>query len=93
LASLGTPAAQRELVNFASQSSLSAEERQKVVDAFVKSVNQGGTLLTTSEIQQQYDRYNASRNDPEGGRKVLGTILDVIESRKRKAIQERKSTQ
>lgn len=93
LASLGTPAAQRELVNFASQSNLPAEERQKVVDAFVKSVNQGGTLLTTSEIQQQYDRYNASRNDPESGREVLSTILDVIESRKRKAIQERKSTQ
>lgn len=83
LASLGTATAQRELVNFASQSGLPVEEREKAVEAFARSVNVGGTLLTTDEIQQQYDRYNASKNEAEGNRKVLGSILDAIESRKR----------
>jgi hypothetical protein len=83
LASLGTPTAQRELVNFASQSGLPVEEREKAVEAFVRSVKKGGTLLTTDEIQQQYDRYNASKNEPEATQKVLGSILDAIEARKR----------
>ncbi len=83
LASLGTPAAQRELVNFASQSGLPVDEREKAVEAFVQSVKTGGTLLTTVEIQQQYDRYNASKNEPEATQKVLGTILDAIEARTR----------
>jgi HEAT repeat protein len=83
LASLGTSAAQRELVNFASQSGLPVEERERAVEAFVRSVKNNGTLLTTSEIRQQYDRYNASENEPEATQKVLGTILDAIEARKR----------
>ena len=83
LENLGTPLAQRELVNFASQSGLPVEERKRVVEAFVRSVQTGGTLLTTDEIQQQYDRYNASENEPEASQKVLGAILDAIEARKR----------
>ena len=80
LASLGTPDSQRELVNFASQSGLPVEDRKKVVQAFADSVATGGTLLTTVEIQQQYDRYNASKTEPEESQKVLGAILDVIEA-------------
>ena len=83
LASLGTPTAQRELVNFASQTGLPVEEREKAVEAFVRSVKTNGTLLTTVEIQQQYDRYNASVNEPEATQVVLGAILDAIEARKR----------
>ncbi len=82
LASLGTPKAQRELVNFASQSALPIEDREKVVKAFTEAVKRGGTLLTTREIQQQYDRYNASKTEPEETQKILGSILDVLESQK-----------
>ncbi|MFK7769091.1 MAG: HEAT repeat domain-containing protein [Mariniblastus sp.] len=82
LSKLGTPTAQRELVNFASQSGLPLKERQNVVEAFAESVKTGGTLLTTKEIQQQYDRYNASRNEPEELQSVLGSILDVIEAQR-----------
>ena len=86
LASLGTPTAQRELVNFASQSGLPIEDRQKVASAFSECVKRGGTLLTTREIQQQYDRYNASEKESTESQKVLGVILDAIEARKRAAV-------
>ncbi len=81
LASLGTPNSQRELVNFASQSSVPVEVREKVVSAFADSVSNGGTLLTSAEIQRQYDRYNASKTESKETQKVLGSILDIIESR------------
>lgn len=84
LANLGTPSAQRELVNFASQSGYPFEERQKVVEAFRQSVQNGGTLLTTREVRQQYQRYNASATEAAETQKVLGAILDVIEARNRK---------
>lgn len=89
LASLGTPNAQRELVNFASQNGLPVDEREIVVQAFAKSVSKGGTLLTTREIQQQYDRYNASEREAESSQKVLGAILDVIETQKRGSMGQR----
>ena len=84
LASLGTPSSQRELVNFASQSGLPVGDREKVVQAFADSVATGGTLLTSVEIQQQYDRYNASKTEPEESQKLLGAILDVIEAQARR---------
>ena len=88
LAGLGTPTAQRELVNFASQTGLPAEDRKKAAAAFARSVDVGGTLLTTSEIEQQYTRYNASENESTETQKVLSSILDAIESRKRAKSQE-----
>lgn len=81
LAGLGTPNSQRELVNFASQSGLPIADREKVVQAFADSVNKGGTLLTSVEIQQQYDRYNASKTESKETQEVLGAILDVIEAK------------
>ena len=83
LAGLGTPAAQRELVNYASQSGLPIKGREKAAIAFTECVKRGGTLLTTKEIQQQYDRYNASEKESKESQKVLGMILDAIEARKR----------
>lgn len=82
LSNLGTPLAQREMVNFASQSTAPLDERKKVVEAFSASVAKGGALLTSREIQLQYDRYNASEGEPESTQNVLGSILDVIETRK-----------
>jgi hypothetical protein len=81
LVNLGTPAAQRELLNFAGRSGLPIEERQKAVEAFTQAIKNGGTLLTKEEILQQYDRYNASRTEPVETQQVLGSILDAIESR------------
>jgi hypothetical protein len=84
LTQLGTPAAQRELINFASQNGLPLEDRKKAVEAFARAVENGSTLLLTrGEILRQYDRYNASENEPESTQLILGSILDAIESRAR----------
>jgi len=80
LASLGTPSSQKVLVDLASRGSQALEIRQTAVDAFAQSVQKFGLLLTTAEIEHQYDRYNASRHLPVETQKVLGRILDVIES-------------
>jgi len=78
---LGTPAAQRELLNFANQSSLPIEERVAVASAFSEAVKSRGTMLTQDEIRRQYDRYNASETETVETQRVLGSILDVIERR------------
>ncbi len=84
LTQLGTPSAQRELINFASQSGLPLDDRKKAVKAFARAVENGSTvLLTRDEILRQYDRYNASEGEPESSQQILGSILDAIESRVR----------
>lgn len=83
LVNLGTPAAQRELLNFANQNNLPIEERKKAAAAFSESIKVGGTLLTREEILKQYDRYNASAAESVETQQLLGSILDAIEDRSR----------
>ena len=85
LGSLGTPDSQRILVDFASQSALALDERQVAAAAFAKSVKRGGTLLTAADVQLQYDRYQASSDEPKESRQVLADLLDAIEERNRSA--------
>ena len=81
LAQFGTARAQRELVNYASQTGQPIETRQRVAKAFSDSVQGRGTvLLTTGEITQQYDRYNASESAPAATQEILGSLLDSIEA-------------
>lgn len=80
---IGTPRAQRSLVNRASQNATDLAGRQAAAAAFAAAVAQRGTLLTTSEIEQQYDRYNQSRHLDADSQAVLGSILDAIEKRAR----------
>lgn len=80
LASLGTPSAQRQLVDYASQNAISAESRKQAVDALSASLKSRGNLLSAAEIQRQYDRYNASENQPKETQEILGSILDAFES-------------
>jgi hypothetical protein len=80
---LGTPDAQRALVNFASQNGYPIEQRTAASMAFGRSIREKGLLLTTAEIQLQYDRYNASENESVDSQRVLGSILDQIEHRSR----------
>lgn len=79
LAVLGTADSQQQLINYASSSTLALETRQKAVDAFSKSVEHFGKLLTSNEILRQYDRYNASETADQGTQAVLGKILDILE--------------
>jgi len=80
LAANPSAAAQQALVSFISQNELPIEARQAVANAFEKAVESSGTLLTTSEINLQYDRYNASENQPKETQQVLGRVLDIIEA-------------
>jgi len=82
LANLGTPLSQRELANFASQSSLAAPVRRVAADSLSRSIERGSTLLTRDQIKQQYDRYNASEKSADGSTEILGSILDSIEQRR-----------
>lgn len=80
-ARLGSPAAQRALVDWASQNALPIERRQAAAEAFRASVAEWGLLLTTTEILRQYERYNASERLDAQTQALLGGLLDVIERR------------
>lgn len=84
LASQPTAVAQRAMLGFVSQGDLPIEARELVADAFETAVKRGGTMLTTNEIKLQYERYNASENQPAETQKVLGRVLDVIEARRKR---------
>lgn len=79
LARLGTPTSQKALVDLVSRGTQPIELRQAAAEAFAQSVQQFGLLLTTAQIEHQYDRYNASKHEPAETQKVLSQILDVIE--------------
>ena len=80
---IGTPTAQRELVNLASQNGLPIADRQLVATAFNRSVQKNGLLLTTSEILEQYQRYNASESQSVESQNILSSILNAIEAKSR----------
>jgi HEAT repeat protein len=82
LAKLGTADSQTALVNFASQPTLPLDSRAAAADGFRDSVAKHGVLLTTDQIYTQYDRYNASETADAGTQRVLGAVLDAIESRR-----------
>ncbi len=81
LANLGTPMAQRELANFASQKSVAPQRRRFAADSLRQAFEKGSILLTRDQIRQQYDRYNASEQDRKENQAILGSILDSIEQR------------
>jgi CheY-like chemotaxis protein len=89
LAFVGTPESQRSLVDFASRSSVPIDARQLAAASFQKSVSRSGILLTEEEILRQYDRYNASATADADTQKVLGTILDALESLRAKGSSRR----
>jgi CheY-like chemotaxis protein len=84
LAAVGTPFGQQSLVEHASNLTAPIDQRRIAAAALAKSVDRYGVLLTTAEIQRQYDRYNASRDLDKETQDVLGSLLDAIESRWKK---------
>ncbi len=81
LGNLGTHHAQSLLVELASGAARPLAMRQSAAAAFAKSVGRYGIQLTSGEILQQYDHYNASRNLDKATQNLLGSILDTLESR------------
>jgi CheY-like chemotaxis protein len=82
LGKLGTAESQSSLVDFASQATLPLESRSQAAEAFRASVAAHGVLLTNDQILTQYDRYNASETADADTQRVLGLLLDAIESRR-----------
>ncbi|MDG2015294.1 MAG: hypothetical protein P8J33_17440, partial [Pirellulaceae bacterium] len=81
LGEMGTPDAQRRLLQFASNLQLPLELRQEAADAFAVAVQKRGVMLSRQQIMAQYERYNASADDTAESRALLSTLLDVLESR------------
>ncbi|HEX4132763.1 MAG TPA: hypothetical protein VHZ24_22200 [Pirellulales bacterium] len=79
---LGTAASQRTLLQVAGNDTQPLAQRQAAVAAFGDSVQRFGTLLTSAEIAQQYDRYNASQRQPKAVQDLLAAVLDQIEARR-----------
>lgn len=79
LGNLGTPLAQRQLADIASENQLAPEIRQAAVAALDRAIQRRGIMLTSGQIQLQYDRYNASEELPEETQRILSGILDAIE--------------
>jgi CheY-like chemotaxis protein len=88
LKSLGTPAAQRELLNFISQSNHSLEDRRIAARAFADLVKTKGAQLTREDVLRQYDRYNASSLESVETQELLGAILDALERKSVKIDKE-----
>jgi hypothetical protein len=81
LAALGTAGSQQALVDFASNPTAAAEDRQNSARAFAASVQRHGKLLTPTEVAVQFDRYNASETLDKQTQQVLGYLLDVLEDK------------
>jgi response regulator RpfG family c-di-GMP phosphodiesterase len=81
LATLGTATSQQTLADLAGQLARPTDVRQAAADAFANSVARFGTLLTTGEINAQYNRYNQSERQDAETQAILASILDTIEAR------------
>ncbi|MFO0898504.1 MAG: hypothetical protein U0836_13870 [Pirellulales bacterium] len=77
---LGTPRAQRRLVELVANSLAPAEERQQALDAFIESIRRHGILLEAREIEQEYARYNASDEAAPEERQILAALLEALEA-------------
>lgn len=80
-AKLNSPRVQRALIDLASRLAAPLATRQAAASAFAKNVAAHGTLLSSSEILAQYERYNASETQPKETQQLLGALLDTIEAR------------
>jgi hypothetical protein len=77
---LGTPAAQKRIVEVASDPTRTIEDRRAAVEAFKAAIQRRGLLLTRADVLQQYDLYNKSANLDQGTQQILGMLLDAMEA-------------
>lgn len=82
LALLATPKAQTALLEIASDHGRPLADREIAASAFADAVKRRGALLTTAQIRNQYELYNASETLDAATQRVLGSLLDTIESQR-----------
>lgn len=87
LGNLASPAAQRALVDMASQPNLPLANRKAAAQAFAQALEKRGIGLTIPQIQRQADRYNQIYDSDPESEEVLWLILDAIQSRGRAQAQ------
>ena len=87
LGNLGTPQGQLALVDLASEHNRPLAQRQAAAAAFLVAVKRRGVLLTTRNVDRQYDRYNQSARLDKATQQLLGSILDAMEQSSR-TVQE-----
>jgi hypothetical protein len=71
---------QRALVGVINRGSLPIELRREAVKAFGHNTEKNGILLTTTEIQRQYDNYNAAADLDADTQHLLSLVLDYLEA-------------
>lgn len=81
LANAGTASGQSELVQLAARISLPVATRELAALAFARSVAKHGILLTSDQIQEQYDRYNINAGRNRDTHKVMLIILEAMEAK------------
>jgi hypothetical protein len=85
LGNIGSAEAQKALVDVASTNVIDIAIRKAAAAAFDASVRRKwGTLLTTDQIVEQYNRYNDSETADAETQEVLGAILDSLEHKLKK---------
>ena len=84
VANLGTHASQQTLLRIASQAVRPIATRRAAAAGFEASVKRFGIRLTSTDLSQQYERYNQSEKLDRPTQQLLGQILDVIEEPTRK---------
>lgn len=80
LAGLNSPAGQQRLIQLVAASGAAEQERQIAARGFERSVEKFGLLLDRKDIQMAYDLYNRLGPNDASIAKVMGSVLDVIES-------------
>ncbi len=80
LAHLGTPAAQRTLVDLASRFTQPIAARRAAAAAFRLNTEKFGVLLAAAEVRRQYDRYKQSGHQDAATQGVLSSLLDSLEA-------------
>lgn len=86
LGGLGTVESQEQLLIIASDKSASADSRSGAANAFARSTNEFGLLLSRPAILKAYELYNSQGpNDPVTV-SALGRVLDAIETRTGKGL-------
>ena len=80
---LGGSESQRQLLDLVGRKDLSTPARQRAANAFTEAVARRGLMLKSDSIYGQYDRYNASEQEPLAVQELLGQVLDVIETQTR----------
>ena len=79
LSQLKTPKAQVTLVEAANNASLPISARQSIANAFTQSIAKHGIALSTTQIQQQKERYDATKGANPQEEALLWSILEAIQ--------------